>query len=352
MENLKSKLFESLKENELQNMHSIVGGSPWGEKVNSTDPGILIYMKTILYIFLIILSIQSYSQTFFIIEFSKCDSLMENEKYEEAILCFLEYENDKRLTVRKIACAYGLMGNLDSALKYLNIWVDSGNVEIGFAIMPHFKSFRNNNKWHEFQKKLISKYKEKNPDFQEDYFFIIYNMFESFTNKRHELMKDIEDEDIEDDGFKEKAILIREELNNILAGNLNEIEALIDIKGWPSPDRVGSVNNMFFLRLIEDSDNLLYYKKYFSYIEEDIANGNSGVKASYAQIQDKVLVLEGKKQKYGSQLYFDENQMKFVFYPIEGIENIENINILRREAGFFECLEDFAKHMSVDLPTE
>ncbi len=76
-------------------------------------------------------------------------------------------------------------------------------------------------------------------------------------------------------------------------------------------------------------------KKYFSYIEKAVKNGDLS-KQQYALMKDKILMDEGKPQIYGSQI--DNGKLYKLKDPI-------NVNERRKEMGM-EPIEDYLKCMS------
>jgi hypothetical protein len=69
-----------------------------------------------------------------------------------------------------------------------------------------------------------------------------------------------------------------------------------------------------------------------------------------ALLQDRILMRQGKKQLFGSQVVFNKDTGAPEFYPIE---DEKNVNARRTKIGM-EPLEEYAAHFGMDykLPGE
>lgn len=79
-------------------------------------------------------------------------------------------------------------------------------------------------------------------------------------------------------------------------------------------------------------------KKYFSYIEKAVKNGDLS-KQQYALMKDRMLMDEGKPQIYGSQI---ENGKLYK------LENPKTVNERRKEMGM-ESIEDYLKNFNIQF---
>ena len=69
--------------------------------------------------------------------------------------------------------------------------------------------------------------------------------------------------------------------------------------------------------------------KYYKYIEKISQEGTIS-RSDFATFKDRLLILQGKKQIYGTQYIYDEKHKKYILEPIE---NINEVNNLRKEVG-------------------
>ncbi|MEO5943584.1 MAG: DUF6624 domain-containing protein [Ferruginibacter sp.] len=82
--------------------------------------------------------------------------------------------------------------------------------------------------------------------------------------------------------------------------NLVQIEKIISLYGWPGKSFVGrSGNNTVFLAI--QHSRLEIQEKYFPLLKASIAENESNPSA-LALLQDRILIQQGKKQIYGSQI--------------------------------------------------
>ena len=129
--------------------------------------------------------------------------------------------------------------------------------------------------------------------------------------------------------------------------NLVQIEALIAQYGWMGRSFVGDKGNSALFLVIQHSD-LETQLKYIPLLEKSVKIGESRP-SNLALMQDRILMRQGKKQIYGSQVVFN-NTGGQEFYPIE---DEKNVNIRRAELGMMP-LEEYAKFFGIEyiLPTE
>ena len=112
--------------------------------------------------------------------------------------------------------------------------------------------------------------------------------------------------------------------------NLKENEAaliqLLDTYGWPTASEV-TESAAAGAALIINHTNYELRSKYFPMLEEAFKNGEAQP-LRYAKMKDRLLVEEGKKQLYGTQLRYENSGR----VP-EPIEDPENVDRRRAEIG-------------------
>lgn len=129
--------------------------------------------------------------------------------------------------------------------------------------------------------------------------------------------------------------------------NLIQVEALIGKYGWLGISFVGSRGNNTIFLVIQHS-GLATQEKYLPMMQKSFEEGESRP-SDFALLQDRVLMGQGKKQIYGSQVVFNKRGEQ-EFYPIEDEKNVNN----RREKAGLQPIEEYAKYFSIEykLPTE
>ena len=100
-----------------------------------------------------------------------------------------------------------------------------------------------------------------------------------------------------------------------------ELEAIIHRYGWPTISLVGKqANNAAFLILQHADTNL--QKKYFLLLKE-AAGKREANPADAAMMEDRILMADGKKQIYGTQLTINDQTKKWTVHPIEDEQNVD-----------------------------
>ncbi len=161
---------------------------------------------------------------------------------------------------------------------------------------------------------------------------------------RGELMELIEQHDDGPNKDKQMARYQRlvEEVNAIDKRLLQRLEAIIAHYGWPTISLVGKEASGNAFLIIQHAD-LEYQKKYFPLLKEAAAK-NEARKSEIAMLEDRILMREGKRQIYGSQLRSNPNTGKLELYPIEDEENVD----ARRASVELMPMKEYMKHFKLE----
>jgi hypothetical protein len=123
--------------------------------------------------------------------------------------------------------------------------------------------------------------------------------------------------------------------------NLVQVEKLIATCGWPGKSFVGANGNQTVFLVIQHAD-LATQEKYLPLMQKSVEEGESQM-TDFALLQDRVLMRQGKKQIYGSQVVFNK-EGGHEFYPIE---DEKNVNVRRKKIGM-QPLEEYATYFGID----
>lgn len=124
--------------------------------------------------------------------------------------------------------------------------------------------------------------------------------------------------------------------------NVMKVERIIKKHGWPGIDIIGEVGNKTVWLVIQHA-TLDKQLKYLPLLRKSVQSSKSP--AWYlAQMEDRILMSQGKKQVYGSQYEFDEKTQKYKLYPIVDERSVND----RRKLVGLPPLEQEAKTMGVD----
>ncbi|HUR40463.1 MAG TPA: DUF6624 domain-containing protein [Verrucomicrobiae bacterium] len=122
--------------------------------------------------------------------------------------------------------------------------------------------------------------------------------------------------------------------------NVRKLDRLIDERGWPSRSVVGEKGATAAFLVIQHA-SLDRQKKYQPLLQAAAAKGEAPAD-QLALLEDRILMREGRKQKYGSQLQMND-QDAWEFYPIENEPGVDE----RRKAVGLPPLADYAKELGV-----
>ena len=101
--------------------------------------------------------------------------------------------------------------------------------------------------------------------------------------------------------------------------NLAQVERIVATYGWPGISFVGRKGNQTVFLVIQHAD-LPVQEKYFPLLKKSVEAGES-LAADLALLEDRILMRQGKKQRYGSQIIMNDKGGQ-EFYPIEDEINV------------------------------
>jgi hypothetical protein len=122
--------------------------------------------------------------------------------------------------------------------------------------------------------------------------------------------------------------------------NQVQIKSLIAKYGWMGKSMIGNYNQVLYL-VLQHAD-LATQINYFPMLQQSVEEGESNI-IDMVMMQDRILMREGKKQMYGSQVVFTTTGEP-AFYPIE---DEKNVNTRREKVGLMP-IEEYAKHFGID----
>ena len=124
--------------------------------------------------------------------------------------------------------------------------------------------------------------------------------------------------------------------------SLNEliVTRILDNYGWLSQNQIGYMANQSLWLVIQHAP-IETQEKYLELLKESVDKGGS--EGWYlAFLEDRILMRNNKKQKYGSQLIQNKETGEYQLYPVE---DPENLNKRRAKIGL-EPIEDYLKSYS------
>ena len=125
--------------------------------------------------------------------------------------------------------------------------------------------------------------------------------------------------------------------------NQERLEVIIQEFGWPGKKLVGADASEAAFMIVQHSD-LPYQEKYLSLLKEAAKVGDLRA-SNVALLEDRVLMRQGKKQIYGTQLFSnDSTGGKLVLAPIEEEERVDE----RRKQVGLPPLREYLKNFGID----
>lgn len=231
--------------------------------------------------------------------------------------------------------SFALSGNKDEAFDCLNKAIDMGFYYTDkIREMDVFSSLYKDKRWDEFILKLDRIEAGFNSPLKEE--------LEKIYREDQKYRKDI-DIIIAKYGMASPQMKeLNEKMKTADMENLKKITEIIDKYGWPGKSLVGSKASQGAFLVIQHAE-LNIQEKYLPLLLESAKKGELDMD-NLAILQDRILMRNGKKQIYGSQVMYDEKTKKYQVYPIEDEQNVDK---LREEAGLMP-LYLYLKQFGID----
>lgn len=157
------------------------------------------------------------------------------------------------------------------------------------------------------------------------------------------IVTDIEKNDTLADDEKQKRVSeIWEKQAKLDNGNIKKLAKILEKYGWPGRSLVGKEGSLAAFLVVQHGD-LEYQKKYYPLLKEAINKGEAD-RDDAALLEDRILMREGKKQIYGTQLHFNEATKKLELWPIEDEEGVD----ARRASVGLESIAKYLKRFGLE----
>jgi hypothetical protein len=144
------------------------------------------------------------------------------------------------------------------------------------------------------------------------------------------------------DGKQKRVSALMEKQERLDNRNLKRLVQIIDKYGWPGRSLVGREASLTAFLIIQHAD-LEDQKKYLPVLKEAVRRGEANQDYA-ALLEDRILMREGKKQSYGSQLHSNEVTKQLELWPIEDEENVD----ARRASVGLEPLAEYLKRFGLE----
>jgi hypothetical protein len=225
------------------------------------------------------------------------------------------------------ASQYALSNKIDSAFYFLNRWFKNDNSFNKTVVFfdPDLDALKKDKRWFYFYqdiKRFFNKY--KNPS----YAFLLDSLKNADQMYRTSIFKD-------EKKYTPKTFdtLTNEEIekrrNNMDKINLQALLGLINKYGYPKISDVGKKSAQAAYLIIDHAD-LKTMKAYLPKLEE-ACKEKEAIGDWYATMYDRILIYEGKPQRYGTQYVLSPIEPET--YVLGALENPGKVNEYRQQMG-------------------
>jgi hypothetical protein len=238
------------------------------------------------------------------------------------------------INIYNYACALAITKQNDSCFKYLNLTLQK-EIKPDALTDPDFISVRSDQRWNDFENKLIALIEKKtNKHYQDiEYAKQLWEM----NALDQAFYSDIELAENKIGRNSTVVLDLWEFKNHLNDQNLKDLEKLIEKKGWPTISQVGGRAAGAAFLVIQHS-NTEKQKTYLPVIEK-LCEQKEASWESYALMYDRIQVSEKKPQKYGSQVTFNAQTQKWELFPLLDEAKVEE---WRKDAGMVPLAEYIA----------
>lgn len=130
------------------------------------------------------------------------------------------------------------------------------------------------------------------------------------------------------------------------SSNLMMVQNILDTYGWLGEAAVGQKANQTLFLVIQHAD-LQTQTNYMPMMKHAVEKGNARPQ-DFALLKDRVLLGQGSKQLYGSQVGVDQESGQYYVKPLQ---DPENVNERRKEMGLGP-IEDYVSRWNIDWTVE
>ena len=240
--------------------------------------------------------------------------------------------------LHNVACYHARKGNSDSALHYLSILADTLPHSLILSD-PDFYTLLEYPQWSTLEDKYFNSKRIRNMVRDTSMARILLRML--VIDQAYYSDIEIEESNPKPDKTKIKSLWSKKQSSN--KENLSILDKLVEVKGWPGMSSVGYRFADAAFLVVQHSDyNTM--RKYYHHIKTACETGESGC-AAQALLYDRIRTIEGKPQRYGSQVRLNEKTKKYELFPLEDTLNVNDY----REYMGLGLLEDYVKNWDIEL---
>lgn len=242
------------------------------------------------------------------------------------------------------ACSWALAGEPDSAffqLKRITEWMDYANLR-HISNDTDLNSLHTDKRWQE----VITLVKANKERLEVNYDKPLVAKLDSIYEEDQGLRNQIASVEAE---YGRDSKEMKAHWRRIwVADSLNQIKVLriLDERGWLGPDVVGPTGSSALFLVIQHAD-LATQEKYLPMMREAVKDGRASGN-NLALLEDRVLMRNGKHQRYGSQIGRDPETGEHYLSPLEDPDDVD----ARRASVGLGPLADYLRNWDLTWDVE
>lgn len=237
--------------------------------------------------------------------------------------------------VYRLAAYHAVLGEADSAFKFLNIPVEHSDEMLEVFQDQRFDNIRGHVHWDNSVQGILERWQAQTPEGNIDYLLAIKQIFYKDQLLRVELEEVASAQGRDSKAFRQQAeaAYVQDSLN------LWRLDALIDQYGWPTTATVGAGQVSDVVTSLLHA-GLSLKLKYAQEVEQAAVLGEIP-KVLLCYYRDKISIEQQGIQHYGTQVYWDDEKREIRLFPIEDAHDVDR----RRTEMGLDSLHHYVNHM-------
>jgi hypothetical protein len=168
---------------------------------------------------------------------------------------------------------------------------------------------------------------------------------EQDDQKHRKEAAELEDAPLPPDEKKKRRAALMEVQADVDKRNMQRLAQIIERYGWPGKSLVGKEASLAAWLILQHSE-LEDQTKYVPRLKEAVRAGEAEP-AHAAYLEDRMLMRQGRKQIYGTQLHRSETSQKLELWPVEDEEHLD----ARRASLGLEPIAEYLKRFGLEYAT-
>lgn len=296
--------------------------------------------KLLLILNIFLISLSSLGQTYNELV-SHAFSSYESKDYSKSLDLYQQafrLKQDNYSDLYNGACSAALLGDTKTAFDLLNL-----SIENGWTNINHLKNdadlnaLHDNKDWGKTLKVLEEKVDKIEANYDKPLQKELLQIFKDDQNIRYQYI-----DSSKKYGYNNPIV---DSLGKVMlfhdSIDLQKVTNILDTRGWVGKNKVGGQANQTLFLVIQHAD-LETQQKYLPMMRDAVKKGNA-LSSSFALLEDRVALREGKKQIYGSQIGTNTKTNKNYVLPLEDPDNVDK----RRIGVGLDSLADYVKHWNI-----